>query len=88
MPFVSLRCVFCNVWGPQMAAGKGCTVIEGVGAKFVALAFGIQVGKIKDITQSGRAVKVQMAWFYRPEEAQGGRKVWLSMWTAARRRAA
>jgi len=32
------------------------------------------VGKIKDITQSGRTVKVQMAWFYRPEEAQGGRK--------------
>jgi hypothetical protein len=38
-----------------------------------------QVGKIKDITQSGRTVKVQMAWFYRPEEAQGGRKVWAVM---------
>lgn len=32
------------------------------------------VGKIKDISMSGRSVKVQMAWFYRPEEAQGGRK--------------
>ena len=48
-------------------------------ALFNALTTDVQVGKIKDITQSGRTVKVQMAWFYRPEEAQGGRKVRPSM---------
>lgn len=36
----------------------------------------LQVGKIKDVREAkdGQA-KVQVAWFYRPEEAVGGRKV-------------
>lgn len=35
-----------------------------------------QVGKIKDIREGkkGSQISVQVAWFYRPEEAVGGRK--------------
>ena len=36
-----------------------------------------QVGRIKDIRAMGKSgqIQVQVAWFYRPEEAMGGRKV-------------
>lgn len=35
-----------------------------------------QIGKIKEINAgSGKSEKCMMAWFYRPEEAEGGRKV-------------
>lgn len=37
----------------------------------------LQVGKIKDVRVQGKngQVNIQVAWFYRPEEATGGRKV-------------
>ena len=37
----------------------------------------VQVGRIRDIravVKTGQ-IQVQVAWFYRPEEAMGGRKV-------------
>ena len=35
------------------------------------------MGRIRDIRAVGKAgqIQVQVAWFYRPEEAMGGRKV-------------
>ena len=37
----------------------------------------LQVGKIREIRAIGKAgqIQVHVAWFYRPEEAMGGRKV-------------
>ena len=37
----------------------------------------VQVGRIRDIRAVGKhgQIQVQVAWFYRPEEAMGGRKV-------------
>ena len=37
----------------------------------------LQVGRIRDIKAQGKSgqISVQVAWFYRPEEATGGRKV-------------
>lgn len=34
-----------------------------------------QIGRVKDIFQTDKGVEVQVAWYYRPEEAVGGRKV-------------
>ncbi|CAL8466792.1 g6328 [Coccomyxa elongata] len=47
-----------------------CVLVRGVGER---LPF---VGKIKDVRVQGKngQVNVQVAWFYRPEEATGGRK--------------
>ena len=41
----------------------------------------MQVGRIRDIRAVGKAgqIQVQVAWFYRPEEAMGGRKVNLAL---------
>jgi len=32
------------------------------------------VGKVKDIENRGKVTEVHLAWYYRPEEAMGGRK--------------
>lgn len=84
MPFVScsahhdaeglpLEYLKCSSVGDKLAVRKES--ILGTQLPTTGSVLHLQVGKIKDITQSGRTVKVQMAWFYRPEEAQGGRKV-------------
>ena len=42
-----------------------------------------QIGKIKDIYQSGprkEDIALKVVWYYRPEEAFGGRKVCMGAW--------
>lgn len=35
----------------------------------------VQVGIIREITEKGKKSELMLAWYYRPEEAMGGRKV-------------
>lgn len=35
----------------------------------------VQIGRVANINSRGKSTKLQVQWFYRPEEAAGGRKV-------------